>query len=50
MISKKIGKSAFLKKILYPDSGPDHSQNLMGSNLDQDKFSHFFHEDPTCSE
>ena len=27
---------------LYPDSDPDHSQNLMGSKLDQDLSSDFF--------
>ena len=28
--------------ILYPDSNLDHSQNLMGSKLDQDPSSDFF--------
>ena len=26
----------------FPDSDPDHSQNLMGSKLDQDPFSGFY--------
>ena len=33
---------------LYPDSDPDHSQNFMGSKLDQDPASDFF-ENPTSS-
>ena len=34
---------------LYADSGPEKSQNLMGSKLEQDLSSHFFHKDPISS-
>ena len=34
---------------LDPDGDSDRSQNLMGSKLDQDPSSDFFHEDPTSS-
>ena len=33
--NKYIGKYGFIN-FLYPDSDSDHSQNLMGSKLDQD--------------
>ena len=34
---------------MYPDGDPDHSQNFMGSKLDQNTSSDFFHEVPTRS-
>ena len=35
--------------IHYPDGDPDHSQNGLGSKLDQDPSSDFVHQGPTSS-
>ena len=36
--NKQMGKSRFI----YPDGDPNHSQNLMGSKLDQDPSSDLY--------
>ena len=35
--------------LLYLDDDPDHTQNLIGSKLDQDQSSDFFHDVKTSS-
>ena len=46
--NKLMEKSGSFIFFLCPDGDPDHSQNSMGSKLDQDSSSHF-HKDPTSS-